>query len=91
SAQSVYYTTPSGAGVFTAGTLRWTCALRGSCPTFDVPGRTRQFVRMVTRNLLRGFAAGRVWRRHPALDNVSDFHLPMVNQVSSSRVATGHD
>ena len=25
--QSVYYTVPSGAGVFTAGTLRWGCAL----------------------------------------------------------------
>ncbi|MFL6133677.1 MAG: N,N-dimethylformamidase beta subunit family domain-containing protein, partial [Nocardioidaceae bacterium] len=31
STESTYYTTRSGSGAFNAGTLRWTCALRGYC------------------------------------------------------------
>ena len=42
-AQSVYYTAGSGAGVFTAGTLRWGCALVDRC---DRPlGRRPRFAR----------------------------------------------
>ena len=49
--QSLYYTTPSGAGVFNAGTLRWGCALADLC---DRPGRAdRDFTRRVTDNFPR--------------------------------------
>jgi hypothetical protein len=83
STQSVYYTTDSGAGVFAAGTLRWGCALIDKC---ERPlGRvTARFVRIVTGNLLRGFAAGPVGARHPARDNLGRFDLPLVNGVSAS-------
>ncbi|RYP85378.1 hypothetical protein EKO23_12940 [Nocardioides guangzhouensis] len=83
STQSVYYTTRSGAGVFNAGTLRWGCALVDTCerPLGEATGR---FVRIVTDNLLRGFAAGPVGRRHPARDNVGSFDLPLANGVSAS-------
>lgn len=83
SSQSVYYTSPSGAGVFNAGTLRWGCALVDLC---DVPlgPRTRDFTRRVTANLLRGFAAGPVGVRHPAEDNIAEFDLPLVNGVTAS-------
>jgi len=83
SAQSVYYTAGSGAGVFTAGTLRWTCALADLCDRTLGP-RTRDFVRAVTDPLLRGFADGPVGRRHPARDNVDRFDLPLANTVSAS-------
>ena len=83
SAQSVYYTTPSGAGVFTAGTLRWGCALVDSCDR-SLGQRTSTFVRVVTGNLLRAFSSGPVGIRHPARDNLADFHLPVVNTVSAS-------
>ena len=59
--QSVYYTAASGAGVFTAGTLRWGCALVDRCDRPLGP-RTRDFVRQVTDNLFHGFAAGPVGR-----------------------------
>ncbi|HJR39006.1 MAG TPA: N,N-dimethylformamidase beta subunit family domain-containing protein [Nocardioidaceae bacterium] len=84
SAQSVYYTTKSGAGVFAAGTLRWTCALTGRCGDYTLQARTIRFTRRVTSNLLRQFAAGPVGRRHPAHDNVDAFDLPKVNQVPAS-------
>jgi hypothetical protein len=74
---------PSGAGVFTAGTLRWGCAL---VDLRDRPlgPRTRDFARQVTENILRGFARGPVGLRHPAHDNVADFDLPLVNSVGAS-------
>jgi len=83
SSQAVYYTVPSGAGVFAAGTLRWGCALVDAC---DEPvGRpTGRFVRIVTGNLLRAFAAGPVGAVHPAHDNVDRFRLPLRNGVTAS-------
>jgi hypothetical protein len=81
--QSVYYTVPSGAGVFTAGTLRWGCALANHCDRL-LPERTRSFARQVTENLLGRFAEGPVGRRHPARDNLDAFDLPLVNSVSAS-------
>jgi hypothetical protein len=84
SAQSVYYTTPSGAGVFTAGTLRWTCALMGRCRPYDLGRRTQRFTRRVTERVLRVFAAGPAGRRFPAHDTVGRFPLPTVNTVPAS-------
>jgi len=83
STQSVYYTTPEGAAVFSAGTLNWVCALVDRC---DRPlGRaTGRFVRIVSSNLLRVFARGPAGERRPAHDNVDDFDLPLVNNVLPS-------
>lgn len=81
--QSVYYTVPSGAGVFTAGTLRWGCAMVDRCER-PLGGRTARFVRTVTANLLRAFAGGPVGLRAPARDNVDRFNLPLVNSVDAS-------
>ena len=83
STQSVYYTSESGAGVFNAGTLRWGCALVDRCE-YPLGMRTRDFVRQVTDNLLREYAAGPVGRQHPARDTVARYHLPDVNTVDAS-------
>ena len=66
-ADTTYYTAPSGAGVFDAGTMDWPCALSGSC---GATPQTREFVRKVTDNLLIAFAAGPCGQTHPAVDNV---------------------
>jgi hypothetical protein len=81
SAQSVYYTTSSGAGVFNAGTLHWTCALLDACGPYPVSPRTAAFTRTVTANLLRVFARGPAGRTHPAHDNVADYRLPAQHTV----------
>ena len=83
SAQSVYYTTPSGSGVFNAGTLRWGCALVARCDR-ELPASTTRFTRRVTGTIVRGFARGPVGEVHPAKDNVDDFDLPTLNSVPAS-------
>lgn len=85
SSQSVYYTTPSGAGVFTAGTLNWACALKGSCVAHErIARKAVPFTRRVTDSILRAYARGPVGRRLPARDNVARFDLPRRNQVPAS-------
>jgi hypothetical protein len=66
---SAYYTTGSGAGVFSAGTMNWTRALfpvstRGFSP------KTSAFVEQVTTNLFHAFKAGPAAGRFPAVDNL---------------------
>ncbi|RYU13043.1 N,N-dimethylformamidase beta subunit family domain-containing protein [Nocardioides iriomotensis] len=84
SAQSVYYSHRSGAGVFNAGTLRWTCALAARCQPHVLGSRTRRFVRQVTVNVLREFARGPSGVRHPAADNLRRFALSSRNVVPAS-------
>jgi hypothetical protein len=83
STQSVYYTSPSGAGVFNAGTLRWGCAMVDRCER-PLGARTAAFTRTVTGTLVEEFARGPVGARHPARDNVADFDLPTLNTVPAS-------
>jgi hypothetical protein len=83
SAQAVYYSTRSGAGVFNAGTLRWGCALVDGCE-HPLGARTQAFVRTVTDNLLRTYAEGRAGRARPARDTVEAYDLPDVNSVDAS-------
>ncbi|TCJ33018.1 N,N-dimethylformamidase beta subunit family domain-containing protein [Parafrankia sp. BMG5.11] len=65
-ADVTYYTAPSGAGVFDAGTSAWVCALNDVCgPGVHGPA-PRAFTTQVTANLLRAFAAGTAGRAHPA-------------------------
>lgn len=68
-ADTTYYSAPSGAGIFDAGTIAWSYALS---PEFRPPitPRTHAVVRTVTDNLLRAFAAGPAGRQHPARDNL---------------------
>jgi hypothetical protein len=83
SSQSVYYTSDSDAGVFTAGTLRWGCALVDRCD-HPLDARVSSFVGTVTDNVLREFATGPIGVRHPARDNLEEFDLPVANLVSAS-------
>jgi hypothetical protein len=69
-----YYTTPSGAGVFASGTMRWVCAMRGPTCGHGVGVAAEEFVDRATLNLLRVFAAGPAGRTHPAQDNLATVH-----------------
>ncbi len=83
SAQAVYYSTTSGAGVFNAGTLRWGCALVDRCDR-PLPPETTRFARTVTSTVVRTFARGPVGELYPARDNVDAFDLPTLNTVPAS-------
>lgn len=74
-AHSAYYTVPSGAAVFSSGTMRWVCAMRGARCGHGVTDRAGAFVRKATGNILRAFAAGPAARRHPARDNLEALGL----------------
>ena len=67
-ADTTYYTAPSGADVFDAGTIAWSCAVASICSA--VRGVTHRVVRAVTDNLLTAFAAGPAGLLHPARDNL---------------------
>lgn len=69
-ADSAYYTVPSGAGVFAAGTMRWVCAMRGKGCGHGVTDAAAGFVDRVTETLLRAMAAGPMGVTHPARDNL---------------------
>lgn len=66
SAALTYYSAPSGAGVFAAGNMYWTCHLRGVCQNFSTPPATQSFVLQLTTNLLRTFATPRAGGQHPS-------------------------
>ena len=68
---AVYYTTLSGAGVFSGGTIDWVCAM-ARCQ--DVDGLSAAIVRQVTSNILRAFAKGPAGLDHPAHDNVDELY-----------------
>jgi hypothetical protein len=66
---SAYYTHSGGAGVYNCGTMRWVEAIYGDQP-HGITGKTPDFVRQVTMNVLRAFADGPAADRHPARDNL---------------------
>jgi hypothetical protein len=68
---SAYYTHSGGAGVYNCGTMRWVEAIYGDQP-HGITGKTPDFVRQVTANVLRAFADGPAAARHPARDNLAD-------------------
>jgi hypothetical protein len=75
---AVYSTTSAGAGLFTAATGRWACAVGNTCVDgqgkhVDVPARSRRFAAQVTRNVIGIFAKPEAGRRHPASDNADQF------------------
>jgi hypothetical protein len=74
-AHSAYYTVPSGAAVFSSGTMRWVCALRGARCGHGVTAKAAIFVRRATTNVLRTFATGPAGRLHPAEDNLEPLGL----------------
>ncbi|HEY3958488.1 MAG TPA: N,N-dimethylformamidase beta subunit family domain-containing protein [Streptosporangiaceae bacterium] len=73
-ADSAYYTHRSGAGVFNTGTMRWVASMARPYPPFGLNSRTAKFVRVVTKNVLRGFADGPATAKHPAHDNLAAMH-----------------
>ncbi|MCZ4100676.1 N,N-dimethylformamidase beta subunit family domain-containing protein [Streptomyces sp. H39-C1] len=73
---STYYTTPSGAGVFSSGTLGWTCTVNNDRCSYRVPQSSVKFARKVSENILTAFQAGPAGAKHPAVDNYNTYARP---------------
>jgi hypothetical protein len=71
---TAYYTTSSGAGVFSSGTNVWVCALQNACADGYAGPLATPVVQAVTTRLLTEFAAGPAGRRHPARDNATRYY-----------------
>ncbi|WP_345610050.1 N,N-dimethylformamidase beta subunit family domain-containing protein [Pseudonocardia adelaidensis] len=68
---AVYYSTPSGAGVFSTGTQDWVAGLDPAGIGGGNGGRVAQVLGAVTTRMLQQFAAGPAGRAHPAVDNLA--------------------
>jgi hypothetical protein len=66
-ADVTYYTTSSGAGVFSAGTQYWICGLEPGCQGND----SSAVIGAITSRLLAAFAVGPAGRAHPAQDDLA--------------------
>jgi hypothetical protein len=67
-ADATYYSAPSGAGVFAAGTIDWVGNMDTHCQPDGCPG---QVLGKVTENLLAAFATGPAGLEHPSVPGQS--------------------
>lgn len=81
---SAYYTHPGGAGVFNCGTMRWVEAIYGDQP-HGIGGKTPDFVRQATMNVLRAFADGPAAHKYPAHDNLDAMHEHVGSPLGNSQ------
>jgi hypothetical protein len=66
-ANMTYYSAPSGAGVFDAGTIHWICTLNQLCPSTPAAEAVAD---TITENVLTAFGAGPAGVTHPSVGNV---------------------
>jgi hypothetical protein len=70
---TAYYTTPSGAGVFASGTMRWVESMmagsRGDGNDHNISPATGRFVTRVNTNLLLAFSRGPAREHYPAAED----------------------
>jgi hypothetical protein len=74
-ADAIYYTTPSGAGVFESGTQDWVCGMDPSCTGPAQAGHVAPILDAISTRLLATFTAGPAGRSHPAVDNLATLHI----------------
>jgi hypothetical protein len=84
-ADSAYYTTTSGAGVFNSGTMRFVASMNGIY-IYGVNKDTWAFTTQVCTNLLRAFANGPAASKYPANDN-----LPSMQEWAGDPIAADHN
>jgi len=85
-ANSTWYSAPSGAGVFTAGTFGWSPRMITPCPTGSTDPDCK--LQIVTENILRAFAAGPAGAAHPSVSNLSRFSIPSPRVTTPSAPGT---
>jgi len=76
-ADTSYYTTPSGAAVFSAGTQYWICGLDPHCLKATANnGVVLHTISAITTRLLDAYAHGPTGTQHPATDNLQRLRIP---------------
>ena len=85
-ADSTWYSAPSGAGVFAAGTFGWTPRLDSDCPA-GVGTSMDCRLEKVTENLLTAMAAGPAGAAHPSVSNLTALGIPVPPSTSTTTTA----
>jgi hypothetical protein len=85
-ADSTWYSAPSGAGVFAAGTFGWSPLMDDPCP--DGPVSVRCKLVRVTENILRAFAAGPAGAAHPSVSNLAALGIPRPRPATTSTTSS---
>ena len=80
-ADTIYYTTPTGAGVFESGTQDWVCGMDPYCTGPAQAGHVAPLLDAITTRLLTTFAAGPAGRAHPALDNLNALRIGAIGHA----------
>ncbi len=62
-----YYTAPSGAAVFSAGTTDWGCEIDGSCADHWITAAESTVLDRLTANVVQAFARSGFGRAHPSV------------------------
>lgn len=79
-----YYTTGSGAGVFSTGTMGWSRSLPRQTHVSGFTDASRRFSRQVTLNVFRAMEIPGLGREHPATDQLDQVHLPATNTTGAA-------
>ncbi len=87
-ADSTWYSAPSGAGVFSAGTFGWSPQLDIDCPPAPATDQRCKLAR-VTENILRAFAAGPAGAAHPSTSNLAQLGIPVPIPGSTTSTTAG--
>jgi hypothetical protein len=74
-ADSTWYSAPSGAGVFAAGTFGWEPLMITACPN-GVETSNPCRLEKVTETMLRAFSKGPAGAAHPSVSNLESFGIP---------------
>jgi hypothetical protein len=85
-ADSAYYTHRGGAGVFSAGTMRWVESFGPPTYNWGLTRAAGRLTRRVTANVLRAFADGPAADRYPARDNLRE-----MSEWPGDPIAARHD
>jgi len=76
-----YYSAPSGAGIFAAGTTYWVCGLDSTCPIEATPHATSAAIQRITLNLLKTFSVARAGRLHPSVGTPYESAAQLASQL----------
>lgn len=80
-AHACYYTVPSGAGVFSSGTLGWSVSLPEAARSKQNGPKAASFVERTTMNILQVFSEGPAGNKYPAKDNYDQYVRPLATDM----------
>ncbi len=83
-----YYTAPSGAAVFSAGTTDWGCEIDGSCVDHWIATDESAVLDRLTANVLKAFTQPGFGRSHPSVLTAPTALVVLARSLPAGQVGT---